>query len=237
MNYEVKSKKYDDPQMKIKTSIWWARDKDSDLSVDFSKRILIITFIASVFAMVVQWAYSSNMKDYVKEYHTKVESSWVILDKTIDPNRDTNTYYLSLKNDKYKWVKEVDVQTYLSHKVGDTIRLKYTKSDLIGEDDVSGDIQTVMGITMLVCIILFTYLIYIVFNSGVFRIASFEYFESDVRTYNNNRSRLLFDNLKYIRDTYDKYVVLLRVINTVIIVGTAGVLVYFINQLLFYFGK
>lgn len=101
MNYEVKSRKYD-PQMKIKTSIWQARDKNSDLSVDFSKRILIITFIASVFVMVVQWVYSSNMKDYVKEYHTKVESSWVILDKTIDPQRDINTYYLSQKNDKYK---------------------------------------------------------------------------------------------------------------------------------------
>lgn len=234
MNYEVKSRKYDDPQMKIKTSIWWARDKDSDLSVDFSKRILITTLIASVFVMVVQWVYSSNMKDYVKEYHTKVESSWVILD---DPQRDINTYYLILKNDKYKWVKEVDAQTYLSYKVGDTIRLKYTKSDLIGEDDVSGDIQTVMGLTMLACIILFAYLIYIVFNSGVFRIASFEYFENNVRTYNNNRSRLLFDNLKYIRDTYDKYVVLLRIINTVIIVGTVGALVYFINQLLFYSGK
>lgn len=90
---------------------------------------------------------------------------------------------------------------------------------------------------MLACIILFTYLIYIVFNSGVFRIASFEYFESDVKTYNNNRSRLLFDNFKHIRDTYDKYVVLLRIINTVIIVGTVGVLVYFINQLLFYVGR
>lgn len=237
MNYEVKSRKYD-PLLKIKTSIWWARDKDSDLSVEFSKRILITTLIATVFVAVLQWVYSDSMKDYVKEYHTKVESSWVILDKTVDPQKGSNnTYYLSLRDNKYRWVKEVDVQTYLSYKVGDTIRLKYTKSDLIGEDDVSGDIQTVMGLTMLACIILFIYLMYIVFNSGVFRIASFEYFENNVKVCYNSQSRLLFDNFKYIRDTYDKYTVLLEIINTAIIVGTAGFFVFFVNQLLFYFGK
>lgn len=237
MNYEVKSRKCD-PSLKIKTSIWWARDKDSDLSVEFSKRILITTLIATVFVAVLQWVYSGSMKDYVKEYHTKVESSWVILDKTVDPQEGSNnTYYLSLRDNKYRWIKEVDVQTYLSYKVGDTIRLKYTKSDLIGEDNVSSMVQIVIGLTMLDCIILITYLMYIMFNSGVFRIASFEYFENNVKVCYNSQSRLLFDNLKYIRDTYDKYTVLLRIINTAIIVSTAGSFIFFINKLLFYTGK
>ena len=142
MNYEAKSKKGNQP---LKTSIWWATVGENAWSeVGITSTLIII----SLFVLSLQWIFRSDMKDYAREYHTRVESEWKIVNKLAENEEKSSTYYLYLKNSKYNWVRKVDAQTYLTHDIGSTIKIEYDKSELLGESGVSWYVGLVVLLTI-----------------------------------------------------------------------------------------
>lgn len=95
MNYEVKSKK---GSQQLNTNIWWATVGESAWS---EAGLIIILIAVSVFVLSLQWIFRSDMRDYAREYHTRVESEWKIVNKLAENKEKSSTYYLYLKNSKY----------------------------------------------------------------------------------------------------------------------------------------
>lgn len=228
MNYEVRSKKGNQP---LKTSIWWATLGGSAWSETGVTSILIAV---SVLVLSLQWIFRSDMRDYAREYHTKVESSWKIVNKLAENEEKSSTYYLYLKNSKYNWVKKVDAQTYLTHDIGSTINIEYDKADLVGESGVSWYINLVVLLTILSMIIYLVATLFVVSTVMLIDTANIDDFTFNVCRVNN---RGLDDLDRHnIKKTYDKYVKILKAVNVFIIIYFIGYTAFMIKQFTFYMG-
>lgn len=228
MNYEVKSKKDNQP---LKTSIWWATLGGSAWSELW---VVIILFIISVLVLSLQWTFRSDMKDYAREYHTRVESSWKIVNKLAENEEKSSTYYLYLKNSKYNWVREVDAQTYLTHDIGSTIKIEYDKSELLGESGVSWYVGLVVLLTIFSMIIYLAATLFIVSTVMLIDTVNIDDFTFNVCRVNN---RGLDDLGRHnIEKTYNKYVRILKAMNVFIIIYFIGYTAFMIKQFTFYMG-
>lgn len=228
MNYEVKSKKDNQP---LKTSIWWATLGGS---VWPELWIVIILFIMSVLVLSLQWTFRSDMKDYAREYHTRVESEWKIVNKLAENKEKSSTYYLYLKNSKYNWVKEVDAQTYLTHDIGSTIKIEYDKADLVGESGVSWYINLIVLLTILSMIVFLVATLFVVSTVMLIDFADLDDFKYTVCRV-NDRS-LSEKDRQYIEKTYRKYVRILKAVNAFIILYFICFTAFMVKQFTFYLG-
>lgn len=228
MNYEAKSKKGNQP---LKTSIWWATVGENAWSeVGITSTLIII----SLFVLSLQWIFRSDMKDYAKEYHTRVESEWKIVNKLAENEDKSSTYYLYLKNSKYNWVKEVDVQTYLTHDIGSTIRVEYDKEELLGGSGVSWYVNLIVLLTILSMIVFFTATLFTVSTVMLIDLVDFTGFKFTVCRV-NDRS-LSDEERSNIKKTYNKYIKILKAVNVFIIIYFIGYTAFMIKQFTFYMG-
>ena len=229
MNYEAKSKKNNQP---LKTSIWWATAGGNKALNE--TEIISSLFIISVLVLSLQWIFRSDMKDYAREYHTKVESEWKVTNKLAENEEKSSTYYLYLKNSKYNWVREVDAQTYLTHDIGSTIKIKYDKSDLLGESDISWGVGLIILLTIFSIITYLAATIFMVGSSLLIGLADLEDFWYRVR--NNNNRDLSNDDYCKVRNIYNKYVKILKIVNTFIIVYFICFTAFMVRQFILYMG-
>lgn len=226
MNYEAKSKKGNQP---LKTSIWWATVGENAWSeVGITSTLIII----SLFVLSLQWIFRSDMKDYAREYHTRVESSWKIVNKLAENEEKSSTYYLYLKNSKYNWVRQVDAQTYLTHDIGSTIKIEYDKADLVGESGVSWYINLVIFLTILSMIIFIVATLFVISSLLLIETTHFTDFKYTVSRINNRR--LNNEDHDNIEKTYNKYVRILKAMNVFIIIYFIGYTAFMIKQFTFY---
>lgn len=228
MNYEAKSKKGNQP---LKTSIWWTTTGGSAWA---ENGIVISLFIISVLVLSLQWVFRSDMNEYVREYHTKVESEWKIVNKLAENEKKSSTYYLYLKNSKYNWVKKVDAQTYLTHDIGSTIKIEYDKEELLGGSGVSWHVNLVMLLTIFSMIIYLAATLFVVSTVMLIDTANIDDFTFNVCRVNN---RGLDDLDRHnIKKTYDKYIKILKAANVFIILYFIGYTAFMIKQFTFYMG-
>ena len=228
MNYEVKSKKDNQP---LKTSIWWATLGGSAWSELW---VVIILFIMSVLVLSLQWAFRSDMKDYTREYHTRVESSWKIVNKLAENEEKSSTYYLYLKNSKYNWVRQVDAQTYLTHDIGSTIKIEYDKADLVGESGVSWYINLVIFLTILSMIIFIVTTLFVISSLLLIETTHFTDFKHTVSRINDRR--LNNEDHDSIEKTYNKYMKIIKAVNAFIIIYFIGYSAFMVKQFTLYMG-
>ena len=174
------------------------------------------------------------MKDYAREYHTKVESEWKVTNKLVENQEKSTTYYLYVKNSKYNWVREVDAQTYLTHDIGSTIKIKYDKSDLLGEYDISWGVGLIILLTIFSIITYLAATIFMVGSSLLVGLADLEDFWYRVR--NNNNRDLSNDDYCKVRNIYNKYVKILKIVNTFIIVYFICFTAFMVRQFILYMG-
>lgn len=229
MNYEAKSKKNNQP---LKTSIWWATVDEGAWKETW---IVSSLFIMSVIVLSLQWIFRSDMKDYAREYHTKVESEWKIVNKLAENQEKSSTYYLYLKNSKYNWVREVDAQTYLTHDIGSTIEIKYDKSELLGESDISWKVGLVMLLTILSMIISLAATIFMVCSLLLIDWADLDDFQHRVWLRNSHRD-FSGDDRSEIEKTYNKYVKILNVVNAFTILYFISFTAIMVVQFILYTG-
>lgn len=229
MNYEAKSKKNNQP---LKTSIWWATVDEGAWKETW---IVSSLFIMSVIVLSLQWIFRSDMKDYAREYHTKVESEWKITNKLAENQEKSSTYYLYLKNSKYNWVREVDAQTYLTHDIGSTIKIKYDKSELLGESDISWKVGLVMLLTILSMIISLAATIFMVGSLLLIDWVDLDDFRHRVWLRNSNRD-FSGDDRSEIEKTYNKYVKILNVVNAFTILYFISFTAIMVVQFILYTG-
>jgi len=228
MNYEVKSKKDNQP---LKTSIWWATLGGSAWSELW---VVIILFIISVLVLSLQWTFRSDMKDYAREYHTRVESSWKIVNKLAENEEKSSTYYLYLKNSKYNWVRQVDAQTYLTHDIGSTIKIEYDKADLVGESGVSWYINLVIFLTILSMIIFIVATLFVISSLLLIETTHFTDFKYTVSRINDRR--LNNEDHDNIEKTYNKYMKMIKAVNAFIVIYFIGYSAFMIKQFTLYMG-
>lgn len=228
MNYEAKSKKGNQP---LRTSIWWATVGENAWSeVGITSTLIII----SLFVLSLQWIFRSDMKDYAREYHTRVESEWKIVNKLAENEEKSSTYYLYLKNSKYNWVKEVDAQTYLTHDIGSTIKIEYDKEELLGGSGVSWHVNLIVLFTILSMIIYLAATLFVVSAVMLIDTVNIDDFTFNVCRINN---RGLDDLDRHnIKKTYDKYIKILKAVNVFIIIYFIGYTAFMIKQFTFYMG-
>lgn len=229
MNYEAKSKKNNQP---LKTSIWWATVGENAWGETW---IISSLFIMSVIVLSLQWIFRSDMKDYAREYHTRVESEWKIVNKLAENQEKSSTYYLYLKNSKYNWVREVDAQTYLTHDIGSTIKIKYDKSELLGESDISWGVGLVMLLTILSMIISLAATIFMVSAVLLIDQADLDDFWHRVWLKNSHREFSEDDRSK-IKKTYNKYVKILKAVNAFTILYFLSFTAFMVVQFIHYTG-
>lgn len=229
MNYESKSKKDNQP---LKTSIWWATLGGSAWSELW---VVIILFIISVLVLSLQWTFRSDMKDYAREYHTRVESSWKIVNKLAENKEKSSTYYLYLKNNKYNWVRQVDAQTYLTHDIGSTIKIEYDKADLVGESGVSWYINLVIFLTILSMIIFIVATLFVISSLLLIdRVNSNDFWHKV--WISNDRRDISDDESDKIKKIYNKYMKMIKAVNAFIIVYFIGFTEFMVKQFTFYMG-
>lgn len=228
MNYEVKSKK---GSQQLKTNIWWATVGESAWS---EAGLIIILITVSVFVLSLQWIFRSDMRDYAREYHTRVESEWKIVNKLAENNEKSSTYYLYLKNSKYNWVREVDAQTYLTHDIGSTIRIEYDKEELLGGSGVSWHVNLIVLLTILSMIVFIVATLFAVSTVMLIDPADLDGFRYTVCRVNNRR--LSEEDHQYIEKTYRKYMRILKAVNAFIILYFICIVVFMVKQFTFYMG-
>jgi hypothetical protein len=229
MNYEAKSKKINQP---LKTSIWWATVGGNAWA---ETGIISSLFVISVLVLSLQWTFRSEMRDYAREYHTKVESEWKIINKLAENHKKSSTYYLYIKNSKYNWVREVDAQTYLTHDIGSTIKIEYDKSDLLGESGVSWHVNLVMLLTILSMLVFMAATLFVVSSLLLIdRVNSNDFWHKV--WISNDRRDFSDEESNKIKKTYNKYVKILKAVNVFIIVYFIGFTAFMIKQFTFYMG-
>lgn len=228
MNYEVKSKKGNQP---LRTSIWWVTLGGSAW---FELWIFIILFIMSVLVLSLQWTFRSDMKDYAREYHTRVESEWKIVNKLAENEEKSSTYYLYLKNSKYNWVRQVDAQTYLTHDIGSTIKIEYDRSELLGESGVSWYVSLVVLLTILSMIVFIVATLFVI--SSLLLIDRLDIDDFTYRVCRINNRRLEDIDHYNIEKTYNKYVKILKAANVFVILYFIGYTAFMIKQFTLYMG-
>ena len=228
MNYEVKSKK---GSQQLKTNIWWATVGESAWS---EAGLIIILIAVSVFVLSLQWIFRSDMRDYAREYHTRVESEWKIVNKLAENKEKSSTYYLYLKNSKYNWVREVDAQTYLTHDIGSTIRIEYDKEELLGGSGVSWHVNLIVLLTILSMIVFIVATLFAVSTVMLIDPADLDGFRYTVCRVNNRR--LSEEDHQYIEKTYRKYMRILKAVNAFIILYFICIVVFMVKQFTFYMG-
>lgn len=228
MNYEAKSKKGNQP---LKTSIWWTTTGGSAWA---ENGIVISLFIISVLVLSLQWVFRSDMNEYVREYHTKVESEWKIVNKLAENEKKSSTYYLYLKNSKYNWVKKVDAQTYLMYDIGSTIKIKYDKAELLGESGVNWEVNLVILITVLTMIV---FMVSTIFTVNTVLLIDPVYLTDFKYTVQKNNQREFNDTDFYdIEKIYNRYVKTLKAVNTFTIVYFICFTAFMVKQVIFYIG-
>lgn len=228
MNYEVKSKK---GSQQLKTNIWWATVGESAWS---EAGLIIILIAVSVFVLSLQRIFRSDMRDYAREYHTRVESEWKIVNKLAENKEKSSTYYLYLKNSKYNWVREVDAQTYLTHDIGSTIRIEYDKEELLGGSGVSWHVNLIVLLTILSMIVFIVATLFAVSAVMLIDPADLDGFRYTVCRVNNRR--LSEEDHQYIEKTYRKYMRILKAVNAFIILYFICIVVFMVKQFTFYMG-
>lgn len=228
MNYEVKSKK---GSQQLKTNIWWATVGESAWS---EAGLIIILIAVSVFVLSLQWIFRSDMRDYAREYHTRVESEWKIVNKLAENKEKSSTYYLYLKNSKYNWVREADAQTYLTHDIGSTIRIEYDKEELLGGSGVSWHVNLIVLLTILSMIVFIVATLFAVSTVMLIDPADLDGFRYTVCRVNNRR--LSEEDHQYIEKTYRKYMRILKAVNAFIILYFICIVAFMVKQFTFYMG-
>lgn len=228
MNYEVKSKK---GSQQLKTSIWWATVGGNAWSeIGITGALIII----SVLVLSLQWIFRSDMRDYAREYHTRVESEWKIVNKLVENEGKSSTYYLYLKNSKYNWVKEVDVQTYLTHDIGRTIKIEYDKEELLGGSGVSWHVNLIVLLTILSMIVFMAATLFVVSTVMLIDLVDFTGFKFTVCKVNNRE--LSDEDRLNLEKTYNRYVKVIKAVNAFIILYFICFTAFMVKQFTFYMG-
>lgn len=115
-----------------------------------------------------------------------------------------------------------------------TIKIKYDKSDLLGEYDISWGVGLIILLTIFSIITYLAATIFMVGSSLLIGLADLEDFWYRVR--NNNNRDLSNDDYCKVRNIYNKYVKILKIVNTFIIVYFICFTAFMVRQFILYMG-